>query len=106
MELKKRMFLKVLGGLPLLLLLSPGKSCEAFISGTRSSKGVVAFSSAPQSQQQSQFMGRGMRLVSSRSNSSRQGKKYRRVARRTELGMFLGTEGGILGVGAPEVVSW
>ena len=66
----------------------------------------MAFSSStPQSQHQSQFMGRGMRLVSSGGHSSSRGKKNRSSGRRTELGMFLGSEGGILGVGAPEVVS-
>jgi hypothetical protein len=47
----------------------------------------------------SRFMGRGIRLQQSAAVKTKETRKG------TELGMFLGTDGGVLGVGAPEVVS-
>ena len=70
-----------------------GASC---LSSVRRSAGGCAV------QSESRFMGRTMTLKtpsSYSSSSSRSGRKG------TELGMFLGNDGGILGVGAPEVVS-
>jgi len=44
-------------------------------------------------------MGRGMKIQQPSVVKSKQNRKG------TELGMFLGSDGGVLGVGAPEVVS-
>jgi len=52
-------------------------------------------------QTQSRFM--GAQFVSMRRASQSSSKSKRGGSKGTELGMFLGTDGGILGVGAPEV---
>ena len=100
-----RMLLKVFTAL--VLLFCSQITHAAFLSGINSGR-TTGLSSCQggimQHQSQSKFMGRGMRLVSTTSNSrSSQGKGSN--SRRTELAMFLGSDGGVLGVGAPEIVS-
>lgn len=96
-----RMLFKVL---TVLLLVCSSVTNAAFLSGTSSGRmtGLSSYQGGTlQQQSQSKFMGRGMRLVATTSSRSPQGK--RTSGRRTELGMFLGSDGGILGVGAPEL---
>lgn len=81
--------------LPVVLTLSATlSSVDAFTSlSSRSSHG------AGLQQVNSRFMGRVTTFKSRDQNVQRQNHR-----KGTELGMFLGSDGGILGVGAPEVV--
>jgi Sec-independent protein translocase protein TatA len=54
-----------------------------------------------QKQTQSRFMGNTMKLIPTTKITASSNKKNMRKG--TELGMFLGNDGGILGVGAPEI---
>ena len=73
----------------------------AFMSTSKSTFGSTS-SVASMNQVNSKFMGRGMKL---QPVSNIQRKKNNNSPRKgTSLGMFLGADG-ILGVGAPEVVS-
>jgi len=73
-------------------------SQAAFVSNVpRSAKISSSLSNGSLGQTQSRFM--GAQFVSMRASQS----KARRNSKGSELGMFLGTDGGILGVGAPEV---
>ena len=54
------------------------------------------------SQRSSRFLGQGMRLVV---NNNRNRKQTQRQTTKSQLNMFMGSDGGILGVGTPEVVS-
>jgi hypothetical protein len=60
------------------------------------------FSLGRPSSTQSQFMGRTMTLVPNSSSYRRHETKNRKGS---QMNMFLGTDSGILGVGAPEIVS-
>ena len=56
------------------------------------------------SQRSSRFLGQGMRLVVNNKNN-RNRKQTQRQTTKSQLNMFMGSDGGILGVGTPEVVS-
>jgi len=85
----------------LCVLGSIASSQAAFVTSQLSSRGGNVVSSNI-GQTQSRFM--GSKFVSiRRASPSRSTTKAARSARGTQLGMFLGTDGGILGVGAPEI---
>ena len=71
----------------------------AFMSSIRTSSS--SYRSSTITQTNSNFMGRGMKLQQA---SLRRNQNNNNQRRGTTLGMFLGSDG-ILGVGAPEIVS-
>ncbi len=93
----RRIMLSV--ALSAVLLMASTSTSNAFMSSSRTMSSSLS-STGTIRQVESNFMGRSMRLsqrpTTKKSSNSRKG---------TELGMFLGTDGGILGVGTPEVVS-